>query len=73
MSTLREENQARVLETQISNINTNHALHLILSLAIAGLWIPMWIMITLSNNSQKKQKSKKLEVIYTKIDRINGR
>lgn len=34
---------------------TNHVLHLILTLLTGGLWLPVWIIVALSNRSQRTQ------------------
>lgn len=33
---------------------TSHVLHLLLSLITLGLWIPVWILVGVSNGSQLK-------------------
>jgi hypothetical protein len=32
---------------------TNHIFHLLMTLLTAGLWIPIWIIVGVSNNSRK--------------------
>jgi len=67
---MRQESEIRILETQISNINTNHALHLIVSFFLIGIWVPMWIMIAISNASVKNKKTKRLNDLYDQLDRM---
>ena len=38
--------------TKHTQPNTSHILHLILSIITAGLWVPAWILVALSNKSQ---------------------
>lgn len=43
---------------------TNHILHLLLSLITAGLWIPVWILVAVSNgleNTRINRKIRKME------------
>lgn len=43
---------------------TNHVLHLLLSLITAGLWLPVWILVAVSNsleNIRIDRKIKKME------------
>lgn len=35
--------------------NTNHILHLILSLLTMGLWLIVWLIVAISNNSHNKR------------------
>lgn len=32
--------------------STSHVLHLILSLITVGLWVPVWILVAISNSTQ---------------------
>jgi len=32
--------------------STSHVLHLLLSVVTAGIWVPVWILVSLSNSSQ---------------------
>jgi hypothetical protein len=40
------------LQTMHVRPPTSHVLHLLLSLVTLGLWIPMWILVAISNSSQ---------------------
>ena len=40
-----------ILETNdLRNRNTNHVLHLILSIITVGFWVPVWIIVTFGNS-----------------------
>ena len=39
---------------------TAHLLHLILSLISVGIWIPFWIIVTVSHSLERKKIDKKL-------------
>ena len=42
-----------IAQNNLNQAKTNHILHLILSIITVGLWIPIWVIITLNNNSKK--------------------
>lgn len=52
---------------------TNHILHLLLSLVTFGVWIVLWLLITLSNLSQRKQADKVMKDAYVVLAEIEGR
>lgn len=39
-------------ETQHLKPSTSHVLHLLLSLITLGIWLPIWLLVALSNSSQ---------------------
>lgn len=39
---------------------TSHILHLFLSVITAGIWIPFWIIVTVSHSLERKKIDKKL-------------
>ena len=49
---LNTNNLGAILNAQdkIRRYETSHVLHLILSIITAGIWIPIWILITISNS-----------------------
>ena len=60
-----------LIEIKKQQYKTNHVLHLLLSIFTVGLWIPIWIIVGLSNSIEKK----KLDHKITKIeepDRISS-
>ncbi len=52
---------------------TNHILHLLLSLVTLGGWVVLWLLITLSNISQRKQADKVMKDAYVVLSEIEGR
>lgn len=32
--------------------STSHVLHFLLSIITVGVWVPIWLLVTLSNNTQ---------------------
>jgi cytochrome c biogenesis protein CcdA len=45
---------------RIRQHETSHVVHLLLSLISAGLWIPVWILITLSNSLERGRLMRQL-------------
>jgi hypothetical protein len=50
-------------QERLNSQRTNHVLHLILSVLTVGIWIPFWILITVSHSIERarllRQVSKK--------------
>ena len=42
------QTEALISQAQ-SKYNTNHILHLILSVITVGFWMPVWVLVTISN------------------------
>ena len=42
-------------ENTLASNNTSHVVHFILSVISGGLWIPVWILITLSNANERRK------------------
>lgn len=40
---------------------TNHVLHLLLSLITAGMWIPIWILVAVSNSLENIRIDRKIK------------
>ena len=51
----------RKLENKLTRLNTNHILHLILSIITVGIWIPIWILAAVSNTFGRKSIIRKLD------------
>lgn len=45
---------------EIDKHKTSHLLHLVLSLITAGIWVPVWILVTLSNGVERRRLARKL-------------
>lgn len=39
----------------VSGKRTNHILHLLLSVFTVGFWLPIWLIIALSNSGERRQ------------------
>lgn len=42
---------------------TAHLLHLVLSVITAGLWVPVWILVTLSHSIERRKIDRKLRKV----------
>ena len=63
------ENLGAVLQAQdrVNSYKTNHILHLIISFFFLGLWIPVWILVTISNaNARSGAKKQLMKAAYSK-------
>jgi hypothetical protein len=52
-------NEAQLLAKR-ADYKTSHILHLILSIITAGIWVPIWILVAISNASQRAAIDRKL-------------
>ena len=43
--------------------NTNHILNLLMSVLTAGLWLPIWLLVTISNANERAKIDKRLKRI----------
>ena len=48
-------NQIKAMQLLSKKKSTSHVLHLILSLITVGFWIPVWIIVTLSNSIENRR------------------
>jgi len=54
------ELELRQVERELSTIKVNHILHLILSIITAGVWLIIWLFITMDVNSKKNVVEQKI-------------
>jgi hypothetical protein len=54
--------QAGPTPVQLVNPPTNHILHLLLSIVTAGLWIPVWIIISITNRNRADRNLPPIEI-----------
>lgn len=40
-------------QNNLNRTKTNHILHLILSIITVGIWIPIWIIVSINNGTKK--------------------
>ena len=48
-------NQIKAMQLLSKKKSTSHVLHLILSLITVGFWVPVWIIVTLSNSIENRR------------------
>ena len=58
-----KERKARELEHKLDNADTNHILHLILSIVTGGLWLPLWLATGLSNVMYRTRLNNELDKV----------
>lgn len=46
---------------KIEKIQTSHVLHLLLSVITAGIWIPVWLLIAISNGMERSTGERALK------------
>lgn len=54
------DNQIKALQLLSKKKRTSHVLHLILSIVTAGLWIPVWVIVALSNSIENARIDRKV-------------
>lgn len=53
-----------IIETdKLSRIKTNNILHFLLSLFTVGFWIPVWIIVAISNSIERGRCEKRISNI----------
>jgi hypothetical protein len=50
-----------ILIQQYQDYRTSHVLHLLLSLVTVGLWLPVWVLVALSNRLARRSIRKQIE------------
>lgn len=55
--------QIQRLEIQKDHYRTNHILHLLLAVLSLGLWIPAWILVSVSNANERSKAQRKINKI----------
>ncbi len=48
---------------RLNSLKTNHILHLIMSVITWGVWIPVWIIISIGVNSERKMVEREISAI----------
>ena len=59
--------EERILLAKRMHLKTNNILHLILSVFTGGLWIPVWMLVALSNAIERGKIDKKLRGVKWKM------
>jgi len=45
---------------KIQKYRTSHLLHLVLSIITAGFWVPVWLLVTISNVSERHRAERRI-------------
>ncbi len=56
------------LERKLDRANTNHVLHLLLSIFTAWVWIPMWLAVWLSNVMYRSRLNRTIDKAYDNME-----
>jgi hypothetical protein len=56
-------NEIFVLQAKLAAAETNHILHLILSVLTFGIWVVVWILVTLNNKLKRNSIRRALRKI----------
>ena len=51
-----------ILQDKLSQYRTNHLLHFILSLFTLGLWIPVWLIVSISNANERRKATNDIRI-----------
>jgi len=70
MSASDIEYEIDILKDKLATTKVNHILHLLLSIFTAGIWIIVWILISISVASEKSSYKKQLKIMYDKKSAI---
>lgn len=46
--------------TKLQKYRTSHLLHLVLSIITAGFWIPVWLLVTISNANERQKAERRI-------------
>lgn len=47
-----------------NDYRTSHVLHLLLSILTVGIWVPVWLLVTLSNAIERRKIDYRLRKAY---------
>ena len=61
---MKPQVQAMKLQTAIQQQKVSHILHLILSIITCGLWLAIWLLVTISASIERGRLTRKLEALY---------
>jgi len=45
---------------KIQKYRTSHLLHLVLSILTAGFWVPVWLLVTISNANERQKAERRI-------------
>ena len=54
-------NQIKALQLLSKKKSTSHVLHLILSIVTVGFWVPVWVIVCISNSIENARIDRKVD------------
>lgn len=60
------KNNLTVEINRLQSLRTSHILHLILSIITVGIWIPIWVLITLNNGLERIRCERRIDKIESR-------
>ena len=48
---------------KLQKYRTSHLLHLVLSIITAGFWVPVWLLVTISNANERQKAERRIASI----------
>ena len=54
-------NEIELQKLRIQKHKTNHILHLLISIITAGLWVPIWFMVSITNSISRNQATNRIK------------
>lgn len=58
---MQKENEVIWLMAKRQNYQVSHVLHLLLSVITVGLWIPVWLLVSVSHANERAKIDRKLK------------
>jgi hypothetical protein len=55
------------LKNKRDRLRTNHILHLLLSILTGGLWLVIWVAVSLSNSSERAKVNKQINKLSDRL------
>jgi hypothetical protein len=52
-----------ILLAKRQHYETSHLLHLVLSIFTAGIWVPVWVLVSLSNANERRRIDRQLSAL----------
>ena len=58
---MNKDYEIELQKLRIQKHRTNHILHLLISIITAGLWVPIWFIISITNSISRNQATDKIK------------
>lgn len=60
-------NDIHKVERQLQTRRPNHILHLLLSLITVGIWLPIWLLVSLNDAIERGRLERRLDKLTNKM------